>query len=405
MAKFNYQAREGGGDLISGTIMAATTEEAAGKLRAEDKYIIRISPAGEVDQETPDASPTRSVKRREVILFVHQLAVMIETGVPLTDALQSAMDQTNDEHFRAVLNDVSNHLKGGGDFSSALERFPQAFPPAMTSLVRASEVSGTMPMMLNRLAIYLGKEEAIVRQARGAMTYPLFMMVMCLAVTVFLLTFVLPKFAGIYESRQATLAAAALLLLALSQGLIQWWYLWMTLAVGLVITVLILRAASAGKRVFDWLKLNVPVARSLFSQLYITRACRTMGTMVSAGVSMLDIIEIIKQVTNNIYYDELWDNVDERLRQGCQLSEPLFASPLFPRSLAQMVYAGEKSGQLGKVLGRIADFTEDEFDQTVKTTTQFIEPLMVSVMGAAIGFVAISLLLPIFNVGNVVAGG
>ena len=405
MARFSYQARDGAGATSSGVVMATSAEEAAGQLRAEGKYIIGITPAGEVEEDETTASRLRRVKRKEVIFFTHQMAVMIETGVPLTDALECAMDQSNDVHFKAVLEEVSKHVKGGGEFSVALEQFPLAFPPAMTSLVRASEVSGTMAPMLNRLAGYLAKEDSTIRQARGAMMYPMFMAVMAIAVTIFLLTFVLPKFAGIYASRAATLPGPTRMLMALSGGLIDWWYVWVSLAVALAVTVFTLRRVHTGKCVFDWLKLNLPIARNLYGELYVTRACRTMGTLISAGVSMLEMIPIIKQVTNNIYFDRLWDDVDERLRQGDQLSAPLFASTLFPRTVVQMIYAGEKSGQLGTVLGRVADFTEGEFDQTVKTTTQFIEPLMVAVMGGVIGFVAISLLLPIFNVGNVVSGG
>jgi len=159
-----------------------------------------------------------------------------------------------------------------------------------------------------------------------------------------------------------------------------------------------------GRRIVDWMKLNLPVAKGLFLQLYLSRATRTMGTMITAGVTMLDMIDITRQVTTNSYFDDLWDKVDEWLREGSQLSEPLFNSPLIPRSISQMIYSGEKSGQLGKVLARVADFTETQFDQSVKNTTQFIEPLMIGIMGTIIGFVAISLLLPIFSVGNVVAG-
>jgi type IV pilus assembly protein PilC len=230
------------------------------------------------------------------------------------------------------------------------------------------------------------------------------MLVMAVSVTIFLLAFVLPKFAGIYASRGAALPAPTRLLLAISEGLIGYWYLWTLLAIVVGGVVMMLPRVDAGRRFLDYLKLNVPLAKQLFTQLYITRATRTMGTMIAAGVTMLDMIDIVKQVTNNIYYQDLWDEVDDRLRQGSQLSDPLFASPLFPRTIAQMIYSGEKSGQLGKVLARISDFTEAEFDQTVKNTTQFIEPLMVGVMGTIIGFIAISLLLPIFSVGNVVAG-
>jgi type IV pilus assembly protein PilC len=407
MAKFSYQARDGGGELATGTVSAANMEEAAAGLRADGKYIVKIAPVANANGDAGAvavASRTKRVKRREVIFFAHQLAVMIETGVPLTDALESTRDQAINPHFKAVLHDVTAHVEAGGEFSAALAKYPRVFPTAMVSLIRASEISGTMAHMLDRLSGYLTKEEQTARQVKGAMMYPIFMLVMAVSVTIFLLAFVLPKFAAIYDSRGAALPAPTRLLLAISEGLLGYWYVWSTLAAVLVAVVMMLPRVDAGRRFLDYLKLNTPIARQLFTQLYITRATRTMGTMIAAGVTMLDMIDIVKQVTNNIYYQDLWDEVDERLRQGSQLSDPLFSSPLFPRTIAQMIYSGEKSGQLGKVLARISDFTEAEFDQTVKNTTQFIEPLMVGVMGTIIGFVAISLLLPIFSVGNVVAG-
>jgi type II secretory pathway component PulF len=151
--------------------------------------------------------------------------------------------------------------------------------------------------------------------------------------------------------------------------------------------------------------LKIPIMGRLVRQLHLTRACRTMATMLSAGVSMLDMVAIVRQVTPNQKFQQLWDEVDERLRRGEQLSATLFESNLIPRSISQMVYSGERSGRLSKVLDRIADFTEAEFDAVVKTSTQFIEPVMVVVMGSEVGFIAIALLLPIFTMGKVVAGG
>jgi type IV pilus assembly protein PilC len=229
------------------------------------------------------------------------------------------------------------------------------------------------------------------------------MMVMAVSVTIFLLAFVLPRFAAIYQAREAVLPLPTRILLATSHGMTAYWYVWVALVAAFVATIMLGRKTTSGRRVIDWLKLHTPIIGPLFSKLYITRACRTMGTMISAGVSMLDMIAIVKHVTANAYFEDLWDDVDERLRQGSQLSEPLFASDLIPRSISQMIYSGERSGRLGKVLMRVADFTEIEFDQNVKQTTQFIEPLMVGVMGGLIGFVAISLLLPIFSVGRVMA--
>lgn len=406
MARFLYQARDGNGELATGMISASDMEEAGQLLRTDGKFVVRLSPVNDADLDSPVtvAARARHVRRKEVILFAHQLAVMIETGVPLTDALQCAAEQSHDPAFKAVLQDVILQVQAGGEFSAALRKYPRVFPPVMTSLLRASEMSGTMSTMLDRISTYLAKEEQTIRQARGAMLYPCFMMVMAIGVTIFLLAFVMPKFAAIYDSRKAVLPAPTQVLLMISNGLVNYWYVWVCAAAAAVTGVIICRRTTGGQRFIDWLKLHVPIMKRLYMQLYITRACRTMGTMISAGVSMLDMIAIIKQVTNNAFYVDLWDQVDDRLRQGSQLSEPLFHSKLIPRSIAQMVYSGEKSGQLGKVMNRVADYTETEFDQTVKAVTSMIEPVMVAVMGSIIGFIAISLLLPIFSVGRVVAG-
>lgn len=407
MSRFIYQARDGQGELATGVVNAASMEEASQQLRGEGKYIVKISPAKDIDVENQPADLVRisgRVKRKDVIFFTTQMAVMIETGVPLSDALECVAEQTTDPTFRAILRDVSLQVQAGGEFSTALRKYPKVFPPVMTALLRASEMSGTMAIMLERISAYMAKEAATIRQAKGAMMYPVFMMFMAIGVTIFLLGFVLPKFATIYESREATLPSPTRILMAISGALTGYWPYWIGGIVTIVAAIVIAGRTVAGRRFFDWLKLSLPLVGRLYNQLYITRACRTMGTMVTAGVSMLDMIGIIQKVTDNAFYNDLWNEVDERLRQGSQLSEPLFASPLIPRSIAQMIYSGEKSGQLGKVLNRVAEFTEAEFDQTVKTVTGMIEPIMVAVMGSLIGFVAISLLLPIFSVGKVMAG-
>lgn len=405
MGRFSYQARDSKGQAASGVINASSIEEAGSMLRGEGKFVIRLTPATEAQAAPTPVERSGKVKRQDVIYFAHQLAVMVDTGVPLSEALTCAAEQTVSPEFKHVLEDVANHVQGGAEFSAALRKYPQVFPVIMVSLIRASEISGTMGLMLDRIAKYMSKEQQLLKQARGAMYYPAFMVVMASAVTVFLLMFVLPRFAAIYESRQAVLPAPTRILLFLSSMLTQYWYVWLTAVVGLVVTWFMIRRIESVRFAMDWLKLNMPLTGKLCRQLYLTRACRTMATMLSAGVSMLDMISIARQVTDNQIFDQLWTQVDERLRRGEQLSDAFFDSPLMPRSIAQMIYSGERSGRLGKVLDRVADFTETEFDSLVKTTTQFIEPVMVGVMGAVVGFIAIALLLPIFSMGKVVSGG
>lgn len=408
MGRYRYKARDPRGNLQQGLVSAASTAEAGSILRGENKFIVQITAVNDADLDVEPitlAQRAKRVKRSEVIGFTHQLSVMLQTGVPMSEALHCLVEQCRNEHFAAILKDIRETVESGGELSAALRKFPKVFPPVMTGLVRASEVSGTMSTMLERIADYMTKDYQTVRSARGAMMYPLFMLAMTIVVTIFLLIFVLPRFAAIYESRQAGLPLPTYLLVSLSNGLMERWYFAIGATAALVFAVIWGGRTRFGRAVIDWLKLNTPVIGNLFSKLYLSRAFRTLGTMFDAGVPMLDAIGIVKHVNRNTYYDVLWSQVDEKLKHGSQLSDPLMSSPLIPRSLAQMVLSGEKSGQLGRVLNRIAGVVEIEFDEAIKTSTQFIEPVMVLIMGSIIGFVAIAMLMPIFSVGHVMSGG
>jgi type IV pilus assembly protein PilC len=407
MARFKYKARDGRGELITGVLNAPTPEDAGRLLRGDGKFIVSIEKSKD-DTEQPHQHTSASngkIKRSEVITFSHQLAVMVDTGVPISEALECASQQTDNDAFRAVLKSISDQVQAGNDLSSALRSHPKVFPPVMTSLIRASEVSGTMGTMLDRVSGYLSKEMQTAKKIKGALTYPAFMLGMVVLVTTFLLIFVLPRFASIYQARDTALPIPTQMLLGLSGSLMTNWHLWLGTVIMAVTGIYFVLGTPAGQRLLDFIKIHTPIIGPLFNKLYLTRSCRTMGTMVTAGVPVLDMIEIVREVTNNALYEDLWDDADNRLRQGSQLSDSLFDSPLIPRSVAQMVYSGERSGRIGDVMERIAEYTESDFDEQIKTTTSLIEPAMTAVMGAIIGFVAIAMLLPIFSIGKVVSGG
>ncbi len=409
MPNFSYQARDHSGQISTGTLVADSIAEAGRLIRGEGKFIVKLaesrSGAASASTDVPMKHHYRNIKRDEVIHFSHQMSVMIDTGVTLGEALDSISDQTTNEHFKAVLADVNSQVQAGQAFSVALESHSKVFPNLMISLLKASEASGTMGQMLERISAYLTKERNTLKSVRGAMIYPIVMMIMAFSVTIFLLAFVLPRFSKIFANRGAALPMPTRLLLGISDFLVNYWYVPTGLVVLLIGTVIYLRTQAWGRKFLDGIKLNMPLLGNMFRQLYITRATRTMGTMIAAGVPMLDMISITRDVTRNSHFEELWDDVDSQLREGVQLSTALFESPLIPGPVSRMIHSGEKAGRLGMVMEKIAEFTEHDFDEAVKRTTEFIEPAMVGFMGALIGFVAISLLLPIFSVGRVMAGG
>ncbi|MBT8485295.1 MAG: type II secretion system F family protein [Phycisphaerales bacterium] len=345
------------------------------------------------------------VRRDDVTLLATQLAIMLDTGVPLAEALGSVATRTTDGRFATLLDKVVESVEAGEPLSHALGQHRGSFPTIMIALLRASEASGTMSEMLERIAGYLAKEQQTIKKIRGAMAYPFFMFLMCIGITVFLLTAIMPRFVSIYEGRGAALPATTRFLMTLSGVLTEHWPVCIAGLIGLVITALIWARTKRGRQQKDWLKLHLPVMSGLVRKLYLSRGCRTLGTMVETGVPLLESITIVRDVTPNVYFERLWDDVDDALRQGRPMSERMFESDVIPDHVAQMIESGESAGRLGPVLSRVAGFCEDDFDQAVKTATQFIEPVMIVVMGSIIGFVAISLLIPIFGVGDVIAGG
>ena len=285
-----------------------------------------------------------------------------------------------------------------------MEKWPRVFPGMMVSLMKASEASGTLGTMLGRVGDYLAKERKTVKQIKGALTYPIFMMASGVGITIFLVTFVLPRFATIYEQRQASLPTPTKILLDVSEfvGTQYVWYGPMLIAA--LLALFIWTRRRAGRRAMDWARLSLPILGPMYRHLYVTRAMRTMATLLAAGVNVLDVIDICRGVTANIYYGGLWDEMAQGVREGRQISDAIFETDLVPANVASMIAAGERSGKLPMVMEKIADFSQDELDSAVARVTVFIEPLMIVFMGILIGGVAMALLLPIFQMGRVMAG-
>lgn len=407
---YAYRARGASGEIISGTTVAASSEEVGAKLRAEGKFVLAIEDNALRAIANLDTAQIRRneaakrVRREDVIAFCQQLAVMLETGVPLAEALDAFSTQTPRQEFREVLSVVRDDIHSGGSFSSALAKWPRVFPNMMVSLMKASEASGTLALMLGRVGSYLGKERRTAKQVKGALSYPLFMVSAALAMTIFLMTFVLPKFASIYAKRSATLPKPTKILLAISEFFTNYWMYYGPTIIGAILLVYLWQQKPSGRRTFDWLKLNTPILGPMFRQLYLARMSRTMATLLAAGVNLLDVIDICRGVTNNSYYDDLWEQVEIDIRDGKPFSAPLFDAPIIPANVASMVSAGERSGRLPDVMDRLSEFSEEELDNAIKTSTAFIEPIMIMIMGVMIGGIAMALLLPIFSMGKVVSG-
>ena len=408
---YAYKARTAAGEVVAGTLVATSAEEVSARLRAEGQFVFEIdaSPmrvlADLDEQQIRRNEAAKRVRREDVIAFCQQLSVMLETGVPLAEALDAFRRQTTRPEFRQVLEVLADDIDSGEPLSAAMEKWPRVYPGMMISLMKASEASGTMSTMLGRVGDYLAKDRRTVKQIKGALGYPLFMMASGVAITIFLMSFVLPRFARIYEQRQASLPGPTKFLLSISE-FITTQYLWYgPVTLFLLIFLAIWVKRPLGRRMLDWTRLRIPGIRTMYTHLYVTRVTRTMATLLSAGVNVLDVIDICRGVTGNVYYNDLWNSMERGVREGRQISDAVFKTALVPPNVASMMAAGERSGQLPEVMAKISDFSQEELDGSVSKVTTYIEPIMIVFMGIVIGGVATALLLPIFNMGRVMSGG
>jgi type IV pilus assembly protein PilC len=296
-----------------------------------------------------------------------------------------------------VLADLKASVESGEDFSKALARYPKYFDKTFVSLVKASEATGLLGEMLESIANYLGKEAESRSKVRAALAYPAVMMFVAVAVTVFLLTYVLPKFTPLFNSRGMKLPKPTLVMMTLSNCLIDYWYLWIIAAAAGVIGFLYARRTEPGRKALDWCKIRVPIIGPMCRKVTISRSIRTLGTMIASGVPMLEAIQLSSEVAGNYYYERLWREVLDEVASGNQICTALGHSELFPKVLVQMISSGEETGKLDSVLMKVSGYYDREVETSLKTVTSLIEPIMITVMGVVVGGIGMALMMPIFS--------
>ena len=286
---YAFRARDGAGGIVTGMLAGESADAVANRLRSEGKYVLSVKDnpgdiAEELDiDEIRRQEAAKSVTREDVIAFARELSVMLETGVPLAEALDAFLLHTRKKDFRQVIEALRNDIHAGEAFSVAMARWPRAFPNMMVSLMKASEASGTMAEMLGRIADYLAKERKTAKKIKGAIAYPLFMMGTALLMTGFLIVFVLPRFARIYEMRSTALPAPTQFLLDVSSFVTTQYYIYGPVLLGLLLLCMVSWQRRFAQRIRDWLRLNFPIISTIFRQLYLTRASQTMATPTHSG--------------------------------------------------------------------------------------------------------------------------
>jgi type IV pilus assembly protein PilC len=342
--------------------------------------------------------------RKDILNFTNQLAVMIRAGISLQDSLESIGEQNENSKFRAIILNIKYRIEKGRSFSQALAEHRDVFSNLYINMIAAAEISGSLSDMLQKLAEYLDQEAETRSQVKGAMVYPIIIAVMAVAVTIFLLCFVLPRFTAIFAGKEHLLPKPTKMLMATSSFLRTLWFVVLPVIGVALGGFLYFIRTQIGRLWWDKTKLTLPLLRTLCRSLYITRSLHTMGVLTSAGVPILDTISITAQISGNALYKDMWLNVQREVRQGKKIASSLSGYNLMPRNVAQMIKSGEDSGSLSEVLRDVSQYYARELKTVIKTVTSMIEPIMIVVMGVLVGFIAMSIILPIFKMSSAVTG-
>ena len=337
---------------------------------------------------------------KDVQNFTNQLAVMIRAGIDIRGAVESIAEQTEKQKFRQVLQRIKLNVESGRSFSQALAEHPKVFSPLYINMVRASEMSGSFADMLQRISDYLDRQMETRRMVIGAMVYPCIIGVMAIVTVVFMLTFVLPKFTTLFQGKEDLLPKPTKILIAISDAMRSYWYLILAVIGAISVGFKVSINLPEGRKLWDAFKLKIPLFKRMLRALYVSRSVHTMGELIAAGVPMLETLKITAEISGNTVYKRMWMSVHSAVQQGEKIVKPLSTQDAIPKSVVRMIAAGEESGSLAQVLRNVSDYYTKELKSTIKTVTSMMEPLMIVLMGVIVGFIAMSIILPIFKMSS-----
>ncbi len=403
MPTFAYEVRDESGSVKKGTSEAESEAILTKRLQEQGLTVVSVKQTKGKKKSTVSNA---KIKLGELSIFCRQFSTMIDAGVSLVRCLSVLQEQTVNPKFRKMLGEIQSEVEAGQNLSSSLARYPNTFNNLFIGLVNAGEVGGVLEESLQRLSTFLEADQALRRKVKSAMTYPIIVMVVAVGIVIGLVTLVLPKFMDLFVDLGVTeFPLPTALLMGFSNFLTSKWYLFLA---GLFIFSIAFRAfvkTDVGRRSYDRFKLKAPVFGKLNHKIAIARFARTLGTLLASGVPILSAMETVAGTVANEIIGEAILNARARIREGDRIGDPLQKSKLFPPMVVQMITIGEESGALDPMLAKVADFYEAEVDAALDSLTAAIEPVLIVFLGFAVGFIVISIFLPLVSVIGALSGG
>jgi type IV pilus assembly protein PilC len=397
MPLFTYKATDSMGKPVTGTVDSPSEDAAAKLLRQRQFFVTSLNKKGDSLLSLSFLAKVKKVGSGDVANFTQQLATMVVAGLNLPDSLTILKSQTTNQQFATVIADVEHQITGGGNLADSLGKYPDVFPPIYVALIRAGESSGTLDQVLTRLAETLEAQREFASKVKGAMIYPVIIVIGMLGVMMVMMTVVVPKLTDLYKDFGISLPATTQLLIDMSSFFVKFWWLMIALAVGGSIAFGKWRKTPVGELVVDTLILKIPLFGSLQKKVLLVEFTRTLAMLITSGIHILNGLQILKDSLGNVLYRNAIDEISKKVEKGFPLGDTFAAYPIFPPIVSQMVKVGEETGKLDDTLNKLSKYFQTESEHLVAGLTTAIEPIIMVFLGLGVGFIVISVITPIYN--------
>jgi len=402
MPTFAYKVRNRSGKIFTGSMEGESRSVAVSRLREMDYFITSISEKKKSALFSQQITLFQSIKLRDLTIFYRQFATMVNAGLTLVNSLNILTEQVENKALANNIKVVKSDIEAGSTLADAMAKFPQVFSELYISMVRAGEIGGVLDDILNKIADLMEKDFALRQKIKSAMSYPSFVAGAAALMSIFMLSFILPQFVGVFAQFEGKLPALTQFFVTLTYLFNKYWYIFFAIFAALVAVFLAYIKTPNGKLNFDKFKLKAPIFGEINRKGAIARFTRILGTLIKSGVPILEALQVSSNAIGNLVISAAVLGAKTKIKEGQSISSPLAASGVFPPMVTQMIMVGEESGELEEMLVNVAKFYDEEVDRSVERLTAIIEPLLMVVIGLTIGTMIIAMYLPIFNMVNLI---
>lgn len=397
---FKYKSVTHSGQIVEGFYEANTEADVIAMIKGNDHMPLSVEADVGKDAQIELFNP--SVKKKDLAVFCRQFYTMIDAGLGIVKCLDILALQTENKTLRQAVISINEDVQKGFVLSEAMKKHKKVFPTILTSMVEAGEASGNLDTILERMAVHFEKENKIENKVKGAMTYPIILMIVSIAVVIFMLTAVFPTFISMFEGSDTPLPGPTRALIAISNSLQTHWYVYLGVVAALIAIILVFRQSPEGRRFFDTLKLKLPIFKPTNSKIITSRFTRTLSTLMASGIPLIRAMEVVSRVVNNVIVEERLIQGIENIRKGVPLSRAVKDVGIFPPMVDSMIKIGEESGSLDDMLYKTADFYDEEVEVALQKMTTMLEPIMIVFMAVLIGFLVVAMVLPMFEISSTI---